>query len=67
MHDGLIAADGSPDAALDQRILSDVYGVDVRAVNVGSGSDGAGRQILLPALRQASPEVSLREDPAKTR
>jgi iron complex transport system ATP-binding protein len=67
MHDGLIAADGPPDAALDPRMLSDVYGVDVRAVNVGSGSDGAGHQILLPALRQASPELSMREDPAKTR
>jgi ABC-type cobalamin/Fe3+-siderophores transport system ATPase subunit len=67
MQDGLIAADGAPDTALEPRILSDVYGVDLRAVNVGSGSDGAARQILLPALRQASPAVSMRANPAKTR
>lgn len=53
LKDGRVAADGPPGAALDPRILSDVYGVDLRAVSVGAGSDGIDRQILLPALRQS--------------
>jgi iron complex transport system ATP-binding protein len=68
LQDGRVAADGPPGAALEPRILSDVYGVDLRAVNVGPGPDGADRQILLPALRQ-SPAIQVPQlaNRAKTR
>jgi len=67
---GRVAAAGPPDVALDPAILSDVYGVDLRAIEVGGGardfpSRAAPGRVLLPSVR-ATERPEIRDDGAET-
>ena len=67
LAEGRVAAAGPPGAALDPAILSDVYGVDLRAIEVGGAAvaRAAPGRVFLPSVRATgSPEI--RDDAAET-
>ena len=64
---GRVAAAGPPDVALDPAILSDVYGVELRAIEDAreAGDRAAPRRLLIPSARAARrPEI--RDDGPET-
>ena len=59
LSEGRVAAEGPPDLALDPKILSDVYGVELRAIDGGPlsrpGASPGGARILVPSPRLPGP------------
>jgi len=62
---GRVAAAGPPTAALDPAILSDVYGVDLRALDDAGGDRAAPGRVLIPSAR-ATRRPEIRDDGAET-
>ena len=48
LHDGLVAADGPPDQALDEALMRKLYGVPARFVRTGDGAHRPGAQVHCP-------------------
>jgi len=73
LAEGRVAAAGPPEIALDPVILSDVYGVDLRAILVGNGAGdptaysppAAPGRVFLPSVR-ATERPEIRDDDAET-